>query len=196
MQGMTVKERKTVIYWVKEFTSSLLDSDDLMQEAFLVYLNSRENYQEGRSSFYTFFSNCLHNHFTNLYNRRKQGIELVAITLDDPVDSNREDGETVGKSIASCKWTPLEQLEWEELLQKVEERLDTIALQIFVIRTRECPLELSEQVKGKHISDTRLASYLGVKRKVVTAANKRIKRAVLLACSRKPIEVHRILRSL
>lgn len=176
---MNEKERKVRDYWVGRFSSHLLEKKDLFQEAWIVYLRCQRGFDSEKSSFHTYYANCLRNHFINLYNKRVKNLQFVGLTLDDPL----EDGGCVVDNQPSDRWSPEEKVVWDSLLGYVRGRLSGLAKQVFEAKVLSNLEMLPFCRKGtlKEMTNTDLGKYLGVNRNEVKKCDFAIMRAVLLA---------------
>lgn len=198
---MGTKAKQAAKYWVDKFSPAdgILDREDLDQEAYLVFIHCQSNHDPSRSSFITFYSRCLRNHFVDLYRYRAKLLDREQLTLDVTLEYHDEsyNGEvvmTVLDLLPSRSWTLEEDMRWRELISEVEGHLSGLALKVFQV-IMDSPLELLKLTKTGRITRTALRKYFGVKIAVIDASKSTMCRAVLLALGEKPKEILRQLRN-
>lgn len=193
---------------MSRFQSAVLEKDELWQEAYLVYRDCQDHYNPNNGAvFPTFFSTCLRNHFVDLYRTRVQQRERTQLTLDITLDLPKEEREdfpygfgsgggswaTVLDLVSDYRWTPEQSIEWDGLVQDVEERLCLSALKVFRMMVYK-PEELLKLSGNGKVTQAAVCQYFNLSQAAARPLIRSIKRAVLLALGKSPMDVHKALR--
>ena len=194
MQALNQEEKSVVNYQVNKFSSWLLEKDDLEQEAYLIFLKSRETFDENNGTkFKTYFSRLLERHFINLYHRedmKHKGVLSGNIVQTDEIDEESE--EDILNLISSGKWTPEDSMLWSSLVEEISGRLDGLALGVFE-ESVDPSIELYKASRMGRLSLTDFANRFGVSRADIRQALVRVKQSTLIALGKRGLEIRKIL---
>ena len=194
MQALNYEEKSVVNYQVNKYSSWLLEREDLEQEAYLVFLKSRETFDENNGAkFKTYFSRLLERHFINLYKRedmKHKGVISGNFAYTDEMDEESE--EDILNLISNGKWNPEDFVIWSSLVEEISGRLDGLALGVFE-ESVDPSIELYRASRMGRLSLTDFANRFGVSRADIRQALVRVKQSTLLALGKRGLEIRKIL---
>lgn len=121
---------------IRQFSSDMLPEEDLVQESYLVYVKCIDKFDPSKGSFKSMFFISLKNEFISLYRKEIRRSR-------NRLDIQDFDGENE-LALVSDDWNPEEDIEWDDLIETIENQLDPGERLVFRVKLRKDGVSFSK----------------------------------------------------
>ena len=121
---------------IRQFSSDMLPEEDLVQESYLIYVKCIDKFDPSKGSFKSMFFISLKNEFISLYRKEIRRSR-------NRLDIQDFDGENE-LALVSDDWNPEEDIEWDDLIETIENQLDPGERLVFRVKLRKDGVSFSK----------------------------------------------------